>query len=131
MIKPIRAKDIGKHITIDAYGISASRLNDYKKIFHLLETLPETIGMKKLTTPHLALCDNGKNNVGISGFVMLYESHISCHTWPKARYLSMDVYSCKNFNEDALLKNLKKHWGWKRVEIEKVERGKSNTKPLI
>lgn len=131
MEKSLPANMVGKHITIDAYGISAKKLNDYKYIFTLLDQLPGKIGMRKLTTPHLVMCDNGKNNVGISGFVMLYESHVSCHTWPRVGYISMDVYSCKDFDEKKLLRELKHYWGWKKVETEVVKRGKSNTKPLI
>ena len=31
---------------------------------------------------------------GVSGFVLLAESHISIHTWPEHRYAAVDIYTC-------------------------------------
>ncbi len=44
---------------------------------------------------------------GISGFVMLYESHISVHAWQEKGYLAIDLHSCKDFNRKAILEFLK------------------------
>jgi len=37
-----------------------------------------------------------KDPGGISGFVMIAESHISFHTFPKRRFITIDVYTCQN-----------------------------------
>lgn len=34
------------------------------------------------------------NNGGVSGFVLLAESHISIHTWPEHQYAAIDIYTC-------------------------------------
>ena len=31
---------------------------------------------------------------GVSGVVVISESHLSVHTWPEARYLALDIYTC-------------------------------------
>lgn len=36
---------------------------------------------------------------GFTGFVSLVESHISIHTWPELKYLTLDVYLC-NYSQD-------------------------------
>jgi len=37
-----------------------------------------------------------KDPGGWSGFVIIAESHISIHTFPARRFVSIDVYTCKN-----------------------------------
>jgi S-adenosylmethionine/arginine decarboxylase-like enzyme len=54
---------------------------------------------------------------------MLYESHISLHTWPEKGCLAMDLHSCKNFNHRAVIKFLKKYWGCKKMKTRVVMRG--------
>ena len=37
---------------------------------------------------------------GVSGFVIIAESHISVHTFPDRGYVNIDVFSCKEFDTD-------------------------------
>lgn len=39
---------------------------------------------------------------GITAFQVIAESHISIHTWPEYNYFSFDVFSCKDFDDNAL-----------------------------
>lgn len=39
---------------------------------------------------------NSKDPGGLSGFVMIAESHISFHTFPNRGFVTIDVYTCKN-----------------------------------
>jgi len=118
-------KIYGKHLTIDAYGIARSKLTSHEEAFHLLNDLPGMLGMRKLTVPYVVFCDEGgkRGDWGVSGFVMIYESHISCHTWPALGYVSMDVYSCKPFDHKKTIKFLKKFWGSRTMKIRVVKRG--------
>lgn len=114
----------GKHLIIDAYGISEKKLKDGRAIKNLLKNLPEKFKMrplgnvvvKKVTTAHYP-------DWGISGFIMLYESHISVHTWPEEGYMAMDLYSCKDFDDKPILEYLKKFWGSKKMKTKLVIRG--------
>jgi len=49
----------GKHLTIDAYGISQEKLRSHKGVFDLLDELPRMLGMRKLTTPYVVFCQEG------------------------------------------------------------------------
>lgn len=118
-------KTFGKHLTIDAHGIDRKKLENHKEIFDLLDDLPAKFGMRKLTSPYVVFCEEGdkKGDWGISGFVMIYESHISCHTWPEIGYVSMDVYSCRDFDEKKIISFLKKYWRCKNMKTEIIIRG--------
>jgi S-adenosylmethionine decarboxylase len=60
---------------------------------------------------------------GLSGFVILLESHISFHTWPKEGFVAMDVYSCKDFNHENTVKYLKNYWRPKKMRTKVIIRG--------
>lgn len=115
----------GKHLTIDAYGIKSFKLEHHKNIFDMLEGIPARLGMRNLTKPYLVFVDEKKKSgdYGLSGFIMLYESHISCHTWPELGYVAMDLYSCKNFDEKKILRYLKRYWGYTKIKTQIIKRG--------
>lgn len=88
----------GEHLTIDGYDGDSKKLRDKKLVSGCLTELPGLLGMRALTEPVVAWAEpNGKKDPGgWSGFVVIAESHISIHTFPGRRFLSADVYSCRN-----------------------------------
>lgn len=88
----------GEHLTLDGYGGSYEKLNDRELVLSCLLELPEKLGMHPLAEPVVyAAADNQlKDPGGWSGFVVIAESHISIHTFPKRRFVSIDAYTCKN-----------------------------------
>ncbi|KKR60773.1 MAG: S-adenosylmethionine decarboxylase proenzyme [Parcubacteria group bacterium GW2011_GWA2_40_37] len=88
----------GEHVMIDGYGGNSELLNNQEVVSFVLSDLPKKLGMKTLSSPMVVSApDNGiKDPGGWSGFVIIAESHISVHTFPKRRFISADVYSCKN-----------------------------------
>lgn len=117
------AQVYGKHLIIDAYSIEASKLKNYKGIKQLLNFLPGFMGMNILKRATLHKVQSpGFPDWGLSGFVMLYESHISCHTWPEEGYVSMDVYSCRDFDHAKVVGYLKKYWGTTIMRLKVVRR---------
>ena len=61
---------------------------------------------------------------GITGVLLLAESHIAFHSWPEVGYLAIDIFSCgkKTFPEKAL-KYLKQKLKPKKFKIYKLKRG--------
>jgi S-adenosylmethionine decarboxylase len=88
----------GEHITLDGYGGNPSLLDNQKLIISILTHLPQILGMKPLSAPLvLSAPDNGiKDPGGWTGFVIIAESHISIHTFPRRGFLSADIYTCKS-----------------------------------
>lgn len=118
------SKTWGKHLIIDAYGIDYKKLKDYKSIRGLLNSLPEIFKMRPLSGVVIKkVISENYPDWGVSGFIMLYESHISLHTWPEEGYVAMDLYSCKDFDHDAIKKYIKDFWGAKRMKVKLAIRG--------
>ena len=61
---------------------------------------------------------------GVSGVVIIAESHLSIHTWPEYKYAAIDYYSC-DANTDPMIavEYLKEHFGARDVKILQVKRG--------
>ncbi len=89
--------NFGEHLTLDGYKGRLEKLNDKELVLKCLNELPELLEMKKLAEPEVYFASgNGKNDCGgWSGFVVIAESHISIHTFPKRGFVSIDVYTCK------------------------------------
>lgn len=115
----------GLHLTLDGYGCDKAKLGNMNLVFRVLDKLPSVIGMKKITAPYVMPYDGDKKpeDWGVSGFVMIAESHISIHTYPEKNYLTADVYSCNHFDSGKAVDFLVKAFGIKDVERNEVVRG--------
>lgn len=115
----------GQHLTLDAYGCDPKALDNKKLILRVLDELPELIKMHKISKPQVikASPNDRKDPGGISGFVMIAESHISIHTFPKKMFLTMDIYSCNMFDVAFCERYLKKIFKFQKLEKHLIKRG--------
>lgn len=61
---------------------------------------------------------------GLTGFILLAESHISIHTWPQMKYVAVDIFSCgKKSRPYQGLKYLEKKFQPKKVKVIAIKRG--------
>lgn len=122
------AKAYGPHLTIDGYEAPKTLLGDYQRIFDLLNRLPEQIGMTKITQPYVFPYYCGQSQAGhpewgITGVVIIAESHISIHTYPEKGIFFLDVFSCKAFDTEETLELVRKALRPKRIDRSVVQRG--------
>lgn len=116
----------GTHITIDGYRGDPVKLNDKQLVFKCLDELPGIIGMKKLCQPVVveAPLAGPKDSGGYSGFVIIATSHISCHTFPGRRFVSIDVYSCQEEIDRTFVENyFKEAFSLEELEVNEIKRG--------
>lgn len=64
---------------------------------------------------------------GITGMVIIEESHLSIHTWPEYGYASVDFYTCGDGRPEKALDVIQNGLGAERTEVLMVDRGKSLT----
>ncbi len=68
------------------------------------------------------------NNTGVTGVVLLAESHLAIHTWPELAAVTLDVYVC-NLGQDnsaraeALMARLQQAFGASEAECHRLQRG--------
>lgn len=114
----------GPHLTIDGYECSRSLLSDMLHIHNYLNEAPDIIGMTKITTPMVFEYKSGvPEDWGVSGFILIAESHISIHTYPDKSFVLIDIFSCKPFDENEAVRHAKDCFAIGRVEPRLVNRG--------
>ncbi len=120
--------NFGVHLTIDGYGGDKEKLKNFELVYDILNKLPEEMGMHKLMPPYVVIAPpvSEKDQGGISAFVMIAESHISIHTFPKRNFVSADVYTCRNeMDKEKILEYFKNAFSLKELEVNFIERGKN------
>ena len=64
------------------------------------------------------------NPFGISGVVVIAESHLAIHTWPEYRYAAVDVFSCgESLQPQLAVDYLVEHLGAARASVVELQRG--------
>ena len=112
------------HLTVDGYGGSAEALADKRVVSAFLDAYPDRIGMTRIAQPHITVHEaENPDDSGISGFVLIAESHISIHTFPRRRFAWVDVFSCKGFESEPALDFIQQTFQLERMETRFLERG--------
>ena len=118
--------NFGEHLTLDGYDGDPNKLNDKNLVFKTLQELPELLGMQRLAEPQVYFVpDNkGKDPGGWSGFVVITESHISIHTFPTRKFVSIDVYTCRDgLNKEFVVNYFIEKFKLQDVEVNFIKRG--------
>ena len=112
------------HVAIDGYGGDPKTLANEELVRALLDRYPEEIGMTKIAPPHVYRYEGSRpEDWGISGFVLIAESHISIHTFPKRRFVWVDIFSCKGFDAQRAVADMQEHFGLVDVQTRVLARG--------
>ena len=115
----------GPHITIDLKGCPKEILADYELHFNFLKILPEVIGMTPITQPYVfpysGLVPEDK---GITGILIIAESHLSVHSFEEKGYCFIDIFSCKPFDFELAIQKTLEIFKPASHEINVVQRGK-------
>lgn len=116
----------GEHVTIDGYGGNEALLNNKDLVLGSLSDLPAKLEMTTLSEPQVFWAEPNhiKDPGGWSGFVVIAESHISIHTFPKRGFVSIDAYTCKNgMDTDFIVKYFTERFELKDTEVNFLKRG--------
>jgi S-adenosylmethionine decarboxylase len=103
----------GVHYMLDGYGADPEILKDKDKLTAILHTVPTDMGMYAICEPVVVEvgANNRKDPGGVSGFVMIAESHISFHTFPGRQFVTIDVYTCQDdLDTDKLTAKFTEHF---------------------
>jgi S-adenosylmethionine decarboxylase len=112
------------HLTIDGFGGNPKLLASEELVRELLDSFPERIGMTKIASPHVQRYVGEKaDDWGVSGFVLIAESHIALHTFPERGYIWADIFSCKGFDTEQAQRIVTDAFSLNEVHRRVLERG--------
>lgn len=112
------------HVTIDGFGGNPEQLASVELVRELLDRYPDEIGMTKISEPHVFEYHGVKDDDwGVSGFVLIAESHIAIHTFPQHEQVWVDIFSCKGFDETPAIDRIVETFGLETTRINRLERG--------
>ncbi|MCL5038205.1 MAG: adenosylmethionine decarboxylase [Chloroflexi bacterium] len=97
----------GRHVIAELSGCNPGTIRDIKLVEKYLESAVREAGATIVSTAFHHFSPEG-----ISGVIVLAESHLAVHTWPEHGYVAMDIYTCGK-NADP--------WAACRYLVEKFE----------
>jgi S-adenosylmethionine decarboxylase len=115
----------GPHLILDGRDANRNRLESVPFVHDLLAAFPEKIEMTKIMPPYVF-----RQEEGLSGIVLIAESHISIHTYPKKGRFNLDILSCKEFDVDRALEFALSELEPKRFQQVLLSRGREFPRSL-
>jgi S-adenosylmethionine decarboxylase len=110
---------IGHHSTWDIYHCDKDVLSFVPRIEEILHLVVDELKLSKVNAAFKQF-----HPVGVTGFILLEESHISIHTWPEHNFAAVDVFSCQPFDVDKVKTLLQDFLKADYVECHTIERGR-------
>jgi S-adenosylmethionine decarboxylase len=80
---------VGKHIIAELYGVSSELIAKEETVRHIVEEVVNEAGLTKVGSVYKQF-----NPHGVTGIVLISESHVSIHTWPEYELVNLDVFTC-------------------------------------
>ncbi|SKA79942.1 adenosylmethionine decarboxylase proenzyme [Clostridium sp. USBA 49] len=85
----MKIEQLGRHILIEYYNCDKEVLKNHELIEEYMNEAARRANATIVTS-----CFHKFNPWGVSGAVIIQESHLTIHTWPEYGYASVDVYTC-------------------------------------
>ena len=111
-------KTLGRHLIAEFYGCIDVSLDDVAKLRSHMLAAAEVVGATPVGdvfhryAPH-----------GVSGTVLIAESHLSVHTWPEARYVAVDIFTCGGLDPRPGFRFLAERLGATDSRMHEIVRG--------
>jgi len=80
---------LGRHVLVEFTGCEASRLSDLEHISQAMLAAAEASGATVVAHDF-----HHFKPLGVSGMVIIAESHLAIHTWPEYGYAAADIFTC-------------------------------------
>lgn len=112
-------KALGRHMIVELYDCDREILNSVEQVQDILKNAAEISGATIIRpffhkfSPH-----------GVSGVVVVAESHFAIHTWPEYGYCAIDIFTCGDVIDNPKAFNyMKKEFGCKSSNVLELKRG--------
>ena len=115
----LRFRPAGRHLLADLHGVDSARLISSEAIDALLRTAAVAAGA---TILHSHFHSFGPQQ-GVTGVLLLAESHISIHTWPEVGFAAIDIFMCGAAAPQAALDVIAASLRPARMDLNNIARG--------
>lgn len=110
---------LGRHLLLELFDCELDAINNLEVV---KGTLVEAAKRAQATIVDVVFHEF--NPFGISGVIVIAESHLSIHTWPEYRYAAVDVFSCGDVLQPEIAVNyLVEQLGAGRTSVVEMQRG--------
>ena len=110
---------LGRHLLLELLDCDFDAINSLEVV---KSTLVEAAKLARATIVDVVFHEF--NPFGISGVVVIAESHLSIHTWPEHRYAAVDIFSCGEVLKPEVAANyLVEQFGAERTSVVELQRG--------
>lgn len=114
-------QSLGRHVLAEVHGCRFEILNDIKKVQDIMVNAALEAGAEIRE-----LVFHKFSPQGVSGVVVISESHLAIHTWPELGYAAVDVFTCgEKVNPWDACNYLAEKFGAEYVNATEVKRGMS------
>jgi S-adenosylmethionine decarboxylase proenzyme len=107
-----------RHVLAEFHGCDRAILNDTARIEALM-----TLAAKAANVTIVQSVFHRYAPQGVSGVVIIEESHLSIHTWPEHDFAAVDFFTCGSGTPERAVDVLKHGLSAQRTEVMLVERG--------
>lgn len=111
-------KTLGRHLLAEFYDCDVDALDDVDAIGKYMHDAAEAVG----ATVVGALFHRYQPQ-GVSGTLLIAESHLSVHTWPEVRYVAVDIFTCGGLDPRGGFRLLAGALGAKGTRMHEIVRG--------
>lgn len=112
-------KCAGTHLIVELWGVKPVVLRDETFIEQALVRGAKAAGATVLHT-HF---HHFGGEYGVTGVIVLQESHISIHTWPEIEYAALDLFMCGKCNPSDAMPIIEQWFKPTRVLTSELMRG--------
>ncbi|MBS4007178.1 MAG: S-adenosylmethionine decarboxylase proenzyme [Clostridium sp.] len=110
---------LGRHVLAEFYGCPEEILNDIRRIERTMVDAALEAGAEIREVAFHKFSPQG-----VSGVVVISESHLAIHTWPELGYAAVDVFTCGDKVDPWISANyLKEHFVADRLSAQEITRG--------
>ena len=110
---------LGRHLLLELRDCNSEVLNDLKFLKECLYQAAKDIGATIVSE-----CFHEFSPHGISGVVIISESHLCIHTWPEHGYAAVDIFTCGDtVDPEGAVKPLVEKLGSKNPSFIEMKRG--------
>ena len=118
------------HLMLELYGCDRKILEDEPLLRRVLDEYPSRVDMEKVSPVHLYDIETSNPlDAGMSGLVVIAQSHISLHAWPEYGEVDIDICSCKEFSQEDAIAFAKEVFQTDDVEAHFVVRANRSLRP--